>query len=344
MHWVISLAVLGGVLLLSSLFLLYQFSPAAFTSTPRPSVASERQYRSILSDQARPLPSINDDHDDSIKLTVIVPAYNEETRLPLMLDEALAHLSKNYSSDAYEILIVDDGSKDATFSRALEFAKENSDRGGKNIRVVKLAKNRGKGGAVTHGMMHSRGKRMLFVDADGASRFEDLALLEKAMDDMCSDTSSNGHTPNGLKAGVNSGAKAIAIGSRAHMVKTDAVVKRSKLRNLLMRSFHIYLSVLGIRSIADTQCGFKLFTRSIAREIFPNMHVEGWIFDIEILIIASLLDTKSDPVKMREVPIQWREVEGSKMDLIKDSISMAVDLLVIRASYALGRWNVKRVA
>lgn len=111
-----------------------------------------------------------------------------------------------------------------------------------------------------------------------------------------------------------------------------------------MRSFHIYLSVLGIRSIADTQCGFKLFTRSIAKEIFPNMHVEGWIFDIEILIIASLLDGKPEPVKMKEVPIQWREVEGSKMDLIKDSISMAVDLLVIRASYALGRWRVKKVA
>lgn len=74
------------------------------------------------------------------------------------------------------------------------------------------------------------------------------------------------------------------------------------------------------------------------------MHVEGWIFDIEILIIAFLLDGKPDPVKMKEVPIQWREVEGSKMDLIKDSISMAVDLLVIRASYALGRWKVKKVA
>ena len=73
------------------------------------------------------------------------------------------------------------------------------------------------------------------------------------------------------------------------------------------------------------------------------MHVEGWIFDIEILIIASLLDGHPDPVKMREVPIQWKEVEGSKMDLVKDSISMAVDLLVIRASYALGRWKVKRI-
>lgn len=143
-----------------------------------------------------------------------------------MLDEALSHLSANYKADAYEILIVDDGSKDATFDKALQFAKENAHRGGKNIRVVKLAKNRGKGGAVTHGMLHSRGRRILFVDADGASRFEDLALLQKAMDEMCGESSANGHAENGSKVvGASSGAKAIAIGSRAHMVKTDAVVK-----------------------------------------------------------------------------------------------------------------------
>lgn len=296
-----------------------------------------------------------------------------------MLEEALDHLHSTYSSESYEILIIDDGSKDKTFDRALQFAKDNENKGGKNIRVVKLAKNRGKGGAVRHGILHSRGQRILFVDADGASRFSDLALLEDAMDEMCksSATDANGsvkESANGSnrsatqssKSPASTTVKAVAIGSRAHMVTTEAVVKvsdvarylsrskqeaddamqliaqRSKLRNLLMRSFHIYLSVLGIRHIADTQCGFKLFSRAIAREIFPNLHVEGWIFDIEILIIASLLDGKPDPVKIREVPIQWREVEGSKMDLIKDSISMAVDLLVIRASYAIGRWRVKR--
>lgn len=104
-----------------------------------------------------------------------------------------------------------------------------------------------------------------------------------------------------------------------------------------MRSFHLYLSVLGIRHIADTQCGFKLFTRAAAQAIFPSLHVEGWIFDIEILIIGLLLGD----VRTKEVPIRWNEVDGSKMNLVKDSIRMAADLLVIRASYALGIWKVK---
>lgn len=141
-----------------------------------------------------------------------------------MLDEALAYLNTAYVLNEYEILLVDDGSKDATFDKALSFAKENSHRGGNNIRVVKLAKNRGKGGAVRHGMLHTRGARILFADADGASRFEDLALLEKAMDEMCSEPAANGHAES-HKDVRPTDVKAIAIGSRAHMVKTDAVVK-----------------------------------------------------------------------------------------------------------------------
>lgn len=108
-----------------------------------------------------------------------------------------------------------------------------------------------------------------------------------------------------------------------------------------MHSFHLLLRVMtpaATARIKDTQCGFKLFTRSAARAIFPSLHVQGWIFDIEILLIASLLGD----VQMREVPITWREVVGSKMDLVMDSLRMATDLLVIRGSYATGRWKVKR--
>jgi len=106
-----------------------------------------------------------------------------------------------------------------------------------------------------------------------------------------------------------------------------------------MFSFHTYLSLLGISNIRDTQCGFKLFTRSAASAIFPNLHVTGWIFDIEILIIASLLGD----VRIAEVPIRWKEVDGSKMNLVKDSVKMALDLLIIRTSYATGSWKVRDV-
>ena len=277
-----------------------------------------------------------------------MPAYNEALRLPAMLSEAFEYLQTAYLSDDYEILLVDDGSDDDTAQIALDLAKQFKEKGGEAIRVIRLLKNRGKGGAVRHGMLHARGRRILFVDADGATTFSDLKLLEEQMDDLCAflahdndkkDTMTDlgvDPSPNGTSPKLPDTPKAIVLGSRAHMVTSEAVVKRSVLRNLLMRSFHLYLSLLGISHIKDTQCGFKLFTRSAAVSIFPNLHVEGWIFDIEILIIAGLLGD----VQIREVPIRWKEIQGSKMDLVKDSLGMALDLLIIRGSYALGRWKV----
>jgi len=354
---VISLVVLGGVLLASAAFLLF-FSSSSASSTSStaslsPSDPSELTFQCITSPTPAKLPSLLSS-TDTIELSVIVPAYNEELRLPSMLEDALSYLTQSGQthSATYEILVVDDGSTDNTTSTALAFA-ESQRRGGRNrggecIRVVTLSKNRGKGGAVKWGMLHARGKRLLFVDADGASEFSDLGALMKEMDATVGKAkggaaASNGESKsNGVTTTASSSTvdpRAIVLGSRAHMVNTEAVVKRSKLRNLLMISFHTYLSLLGISNIRDTQCGFKLFTRSAATAIFPNLHVTGWIFDIEILIIASLLGD----VEVREVPIRWREVEGSKMNLVKDSIKMATDLLVIRTSYALGTWKVRGV-
>ncbi|CAG8733611.1 13816_t:CDS:2, partial [Acaulospora morrowiae] len=175
-----------------------------------------------------------------------------------------------------------------------------------------------KGGAVKQGVLSSSGKYILFADADGATKFADLELLERKLSKIVS------------KDGFG-----VAVGSRAHLVKTDAVVKRSFIRNFLMHSFHKVLYVLGIRAIADTQCGFKLFTRKSALYIFDNIHVEGWIFDIEVLLIAQYLK-----MPIVEIPVNWREIEGSKVSLVKDSIQMAVDLLTIRSNYFLGFWKV----
>jgi dolichyl-phosphate beta-glucosyltransferase len=120
-----------------------------------------------------------------------------------MLETTLGHLA-SYPSRSCELLIVDDGSRDGTVSLALSFAKAQD---GSDIRIVKLDKNVGKGGAVRHGFMHARGDRLLMVDADGASQFEDLELLWKEMDRVVQD------------------GYAVAVGSRAHMVQTEAVVK-----------------------------------------------------------------------------------------------------------------------
>ncbi|KAF2191507.1 glycosyltransferase family 2 protein [Zopfia rhizophila CBS 207.26] len=281
-------------------------------------------------------------------MSVVVPAYNEEERLGGMLEEAVSFLQDQYgnaheggkgSSKAkgWEILIVSDGSKDRTVEKALEFAREHQlsqhpipvpgPRTPKpthsthiphgSIRVISLEENRGKGGAVTHGMRHVRGQYVVFADADGASRFDDLGKLV-----------------NGCKKVEDKLGRGVAIGSRAHLVGSEAVVKRSKLRNFLMHSFHLLLRLMtppATASIKDTQCGFKLFSRASLPYIIPYMHSEGWIFDVEMLMLA-----ESANIGMIEVAIGWKEVMGSKLNVIWDSLGMAWGLAVLRASWALG--------
>ncbi|KAF7588024.1 dolichyl-phosphate beta-glucosyltransferase [Aspergillus hancockii] len=192
----------------------------------------------------------------------------------------------------WEIIIVSDGSRDKTEDMAFTFARDHQlslhpkgyagpwTPGTKEgvhippgtIRVVTLTQNRGKGGAVTHGMRHVRGQYVVFADADGASDFKDLGKLVTAC--------------QGVEDGEGRG---VAVGSRAHMVGSEAVVKRSKLRNFLMHSFHLILWLLTpskTATIKDTQCGFKLFSRASLPYIIPYMHSEGWIFDVEMLMLA----------------------------------------------------------
>ncbi|KAK5821316.1 nucleotide-diphospho-sugar transferase [Linnemannia elongata] len=235
-----------------------------------------------------------------------------------MMKETLDFLKEKAHKDltfSYEILIVDDGSQDSTVRVALEMAQKEDI---KDIRVLSFEKNRGKGGAVIQGMQYTRGEYILMVDADGATRFSDLDALQVKL---------TATEQDGL---------GVAVGSRAHMVKTDAVVKRSFIRNFLMYSFHKVVYILGCRGIEDTQCGFKLFSRKAAQAIFPNMHVEGWVFDIEVLMIAQQLR-----IPIVEVPVAWQEIDGSKVSLMRDSIQMALDLLIIRMNYLSGIWRIR---
>ncbi|RQM06616.1 hypothetical protein DH86_00001260, partial [Scytalidium sp. 3C] len=241
--------------------------------------------------------------EPEIQMSVVIPAYNEEERLETMLEEAVVFLDaefgrtpKNTKEKAnttkqrstpgkangrspngtitgiggYEIIIVNDGSKDKTVDVALAFSRKYKLHD--ILRVVTLKENRGKGGAVTHGFRHVRGAYAIFADADGASRFSDLAKLVVACDEI-NDAAGRG----------------IAVGSRAHLVGSEAVVKRSVLRNALMHSFHLLLRLLtppATSRIGDTQCGFKLFSRDSLPHIIPYMHAEGWIFDVEMLMLA----------------------------------------------------------
>lgn len=302
--------VLFGIALLAVLFL-YLLLVFLSPSDKQSSTPSELTFRRPSSPaKTEPLPGI--DSPGSVDLSVVVPAYNETLRLPPMLTTAVDHLS-TIPSRSYEIIIVDDCSSDATSQTALDFGKKYPKA---DIRVITFQKNRQKGGAVKHGVLHSRGKRILMVDADGASQFRDLEHLWKQLD------------------AVQSGEEGAAVGSRAHLVKSEAVVKRSFIRNLLMYGFHFLLRTVGVGYIHDTQCGFKLFTRSTAQQLFESLHIHGWIFDVELLLLAQKLG-----IPVAEVPIEWHEIEGSKMSLMRDSINMAIDVLVLRANYTLGRWK-----
>ena len=259
----------------------------------------------------------------------------------------------------WEILIVDDGSTDSTSQTALTFARthqlnprprrtsgpwtphHSNDQATTippgSIRLIKLKSNRGKGGAVTHGMRHARGAYIAFADADGASKFDDLGRLVSAcqklqgQDHDNKNTLNDAPTPSEKQHPPN---PAIAIGSRAHLVNSTAVVQRSRLRNLLMHTFHLLLRLLtppATASIRDTQCGFKLFSRASLPHIIPHMHCEGWIFDVEMLMLAEFAR-----VPVAEVAVGWREVEGSKLNVVWDSVGMAVGLAVLRVCWAVG--------
>ena len=286
-------------------------------------------------------------------MSLVVPAFNEENRLGIMLREAVEFLQKEYGAPkrkaasngsvkrrgksvkdlsnghtdstkhakakptGWEVLVVSDGSKDKTVDTALEFARSLGQESAASIRVASLVENRGKGGAVTHGMRHVRGQYAIFADADGASKFEDLGRLVHE-----------------IKKIEDKDGRGVAIGSRAHLVGSEEVVKRSFLRNLLMHSFHLLLRILtppATAAIRDTQCGFKLFSRPALPYIIPYMHSESWIFDVEMLMLA-----ESAGIPVAEVPIGWHEVQGSKLNVLWDSLGMAWGLFVLRAAWAMG--------
>jgi dolichyl-phosphate beta-glucosyltransferase len=259
-----------------------------------------------------------------VSLSVIVPAYNEEQRLPVMLDEAIAYLEKRCEQSpahrkfTYEIIVVDDGSSDKTSQVALGYSdKYTTDK----VRLMKLEKNRGKGGAVQLGVLASRGQLILFADADGATTFSEVQKLEAHLMDR---------DGNPLPC-FNS---MFAIGSRAHL-EQEAIATRSKFRTLLMHGFHFVVWFAAVRTVRDTQCGFKLFPRDVALLLFSWTHIQRWAFDVELLHLAERLG-----LRIHEVCVQWTEVAGSKIVPVFSWLQMGRDVLSISFMYLIGAWGV----
>jgi glycosyltransferase involved in cell wall biosynthesis len=237
-------------------------------------------------------------------LSIIIPAYNEQTRLPGTLQIVTRYLADREWAFR-EIIVVDDGSKDSTVATVEAFVKE-----GHPVRILKNPGNRGKGYAVRHGMLVAHGEWLLFSDADLSTPIEELEKLYAAISDSVP----------------------IAIGSRA-LDRSLIGVHQSQFRERAGQVFNFVMRlVLGL-DIHDTQCGFKLFRRDAAQAIFSRQKLERFSFDAEILFIARKLGLRA-----AEVPVRWNNVEGTKVGMWSGTQSF-LDLVTIRLNAARGNYR-----
>jgi dolichyl-phosphate beta-glucosyltransferase len=238
-------------------------------------------------------------------ISIVIPAYNEEARLPASLDQVIAYLGA-HNFEFAEIVVVDDGSRDGTAALVERKRAENP-----QLRLVSNPGNRGKGFTVSHGVMESHGQWILTTDADLSAP---IAELDKLM-----------------AAAEREHAK-VAIGSRA-LDRSLVGVHQSGFREFAGRVFNVLMRTVTGLPFRDTQCGFKLFEAAAAREIFSRQTLEGFSFDVEDLVIAKVLGHKTI-----EVPVVWNNVEGTKVSALSGAASYAA-LLGIRWRALRGRYN-----
>ncbi|PZM81017.1 MAG: glycosyltransferase family 2 protein [Candidatus Melainabacteria bacterium] len=224
-------------------------------------------------------------------LSVIIPAYNEEKRLPTTLESVHAFLSE--TGQDFEIIVVDDGSSDNTKAVVNDFAGTHC-----SVRLIAHTPNMGKGYSVREGMLKAQGEYLLLDDADGASPIAEVVRLLSA-----------------IEAGAD-----VAIGSRAKP-GDETVVKALSHRKHIGNTFNLIVQSSLLPGIQDTQCGFKLFKRDVAMDLFSIARLNRYAFDVEILYLARMKG-----YEIAEVPINWTNVEGSKINLVTDPMNMLFEI------------------
>jgi len=227
----------------------------------------------------------------SPEISVVIPAFNEAERLPKTLRIIRHYFGLNYP---YEIVVIDDGSLDNTSEKVAELNIP-------NLKILSYKANRGKGYAVNFGMKATRGKYVIFIDADNSTPFAQIEKLIPYLQDF-----------------------EVVIGSR-YLKGSKIKLKQPLIRRMAARFGNFLIRVLVLPKIADTQCGFKMFRKLAAREIFSRQTIWRWGFDIEILVIAKKLG-----YKIKEVPIDWYNDEGTKIQSPMVFLTTLTELLRIK--------------
>jgi len=232
---------------------------------------------------------------EKIDISVVIPAYNEERRIGPTLEKVYGYF--NSESPDFEIIVVDDGSKDKTVSEAEKFSETYP-----RVKLLRHKKNRGKGAAVRTGVMASKGKLVLFSDADLSTPVEETEKMKRAVDE--------GHD--------------VAIASRA-LEDSDIVIPQPLYRRFIGRIFPCFVRLVVMRNFRDTQCGFKLFTGEAAKTLFADLQTEGFAFDVEILYRAV-----RKGMKVKEIPVSWVNSDISRVNIFKDPFRMLTSLFLIK--------------
>jgi dolichyl-phosphate beta-glucosyltransferase len=240
-----------------------------------------------------------------LTLSIVIPAYNEERRLPATLDVVFGWLDSSPYPDS-EVLVVDDGSTDST-AAVVESRAATEPR----LLLVQNPGNRGKGFAIRHGMLQAKGDWILFSDADLSAPIDEFPKLFEA---------------------AQENSAAIAIGSRA-LDRSLIGVHQSQWREMSGILFNRIMRLITGLPFSDTQCGFKLFRRDAARRVFPLQRLDGFSFDVEDLFVARALG-----IPTIEVPVRWNNVEGTKVGLMQ-GVASFLDLLRIRWNWLQGHYT-----
>ncbi len=233
--------------------------------------------------------------DDLPVLSIIVPAYNEEQRLPATLVRMREYLDGR--DEPYELLVVDDGSADSTLSMARKIAED-----WPQMQVLALAENTGKGAAVRLGMLTAKGEHRIFSDADLSTPIEEIERLRERLHGQC----------------------AVAIASRA-LPESQIDVHQPGRREVMGRTYNRLLQIAALKGLHDTQCGFKAFTAEAAIACFEPLRTLRFGFDAEVLLRARRLGWT-----VAEVPVRWEHKEDSRVSAVRDSVGTLYDLLRLR--------------